>query len=190
MINYCAFRKLCTLKNGKKILVRSLNGQDRESLVELFRNASPEDIEFCKEDLKNPQVVDRWLNPGNPSKILTLVAVNLETNQIIATVTLYRGHQAALRVGEVQHIFVSKPFQGLGLGSLLLDELLELTSQDGIHWLKVEVPIEQKNLIKAFQARDFEIRATLEDYFISKDNVPYDVALMMRPLVKRESEDF
>jgi L-amino acid N-acyltransferase YncA len=189
MINYYAYRKLSTLKNGKKILVRLLNGQDRECLVKLFRDASPEDIEFCKEDLKSPQVVDRWLNPGNSGKILSIVALDLETNGLIAVVTLYRGQQAALKVGEIQHIFVSRPFQGLGLGSLMLDELLDLASQEDIHWLKAEVPIEQKHVIKAFLARDFEIRATLEDFFISKKGIPYDVALMMRLLIKREGED-
>ncbi len=190
MINYCAYRKLSTLKNGKKILVRLLNGQDREWLLELFRDASQEDIEFCKEDLKNPQVVDQWLNPGNWGKVLSMVGIDLETNGIIAAVTLYRGQQATLKVGEIQQIFVSKPFQGLGLGSLMLDELLNLVSQEEIHWLKAEVPIEQKHVIKAFLSRDFEIRATLEDFFINKNGVPYDVALMMRPFIKKDDEGF
>lgn len=189
MINYYAYRKLSTLKNGKKILVRLLNGEDRERLVKLFRDASQEDIEFCKEDLKNQQVVDQWLNPGNSSKILSMVALDLETNGLIAVAILYRGQQAALKVGEIQQIFVSRPFQGLGLGSLMLDELLNLAPLKDIQWLKSEVPIEQKHVIKAFLDRDFEIRATLEDFFISKQGIPYDVALMMRPLIKKD-EDF
>ncbi len=190
MINYYAYQKLATLKNGKKILVRLLKGEDREWLVKLFRDATQEDMEFCKEDLKNPQVIDHWLNPENSGKILSMVAVDLETNRPIATVNLYRGQQATLKVGEIQQIFVFKPFQGLGLGSLMLDELLDLASQEDMHWLKAEVPIEQKHVIRAFLARDFEIRATLEDFFISKSGVPYDVALMMYPLIKKESEQY
>ncbi len=190
MINYYAYRKLSTLKNSKKILVRLLNEQDRECLAKLFRDASQEDIEFYKEDLKNPQVVDQWLNPGNSGKILSIVAIELETNGLIAVVTLYRGQQAALKVGEIQQIFVSRSFQGLGLGSLMLDELLDLASKENIHWLKAEVQIEQKQVIKVFLARDFEIRATLEDFFISKKGTPHDVALMMRPLIIKKDEDY
>jgi GNAT superfamily N-acetyltransferase len=189
MINYYTYRKLSTLKNGKKILLRFLNGKDRECLVKLFQDAYQEDIEFCKEDLKNPQVVDQWLNPGNSGKILSIVAIDLETNGPIAAVILYRGQQAALKVGEIQQIFVSRPFQGLGLGSLMLDELLDLASQENIHWLKAEVPIEQKHVIRSFLARDFEIRATLEDFFISKKGIPSDVALMMCPLINKEGDN-
>lgn len=190
MINYNAYRKMATLKNGERVLIRSLNGQDREDLIKLFRDAPYEDVEFCKEDLTNPQVVDHWLTCGNSGRILALVAVELKTEQPIAVLTLYRGQQAALNVGEIQNIFVVRSFQGLGLGSLLLDELLDLALQENIHWLKVEVPIEQKYAIKAFFARDFEIRATLEDFFINKKGVSHDVALMMRPLIKKDAEDF
>jgi len=190
MNNYNPYRKLATLKNGEKILIRFLNGQDRESLIKLFQNALNGDIEFCKEDLKNPQVVDHWLAPENSDRILGLAAVDLKTNLPIATLMLYRGRNTALKVGEIQIIFVSRAFQGSGLGSLLLDELLALSLQENIHWLKVEVPLEQNYAIKAFLARDFEIRATMEDFFISTKGIPYDVALMMRPLIKKEVEDF
>lgn len=184
------YRKLATLKNGEKVLIRFLNGEDRESLIKLFQDARTEDIEFCKEDLKDPQVVHHWLSHENSRRILSLVAVEMKTNQPIAALTLFRGEQAALKVGEIQTIFVSRPFQGLGLGSLLIDELIGLSLQKNIHWLKVEMPLEQEYAIKAFLSRDFEIRATLEDFFISKKGVPHDVALMMRLLIKKDDVDF
>jgi ribosomal protein S18 acetylase RimI-like enzyme len=190
MNSYNSYRKLATLKNGERVLIRFLNGEDRESLIKLFQNALNGDIEFCKEDLKNPQVVDHWLAPENSNRILGLVAVDLKTNLPVATLLLYRGQQAALKVGEIQNIFVSRAFQGCGLGSLLLDELLDLSVRENIHWLKAEVPLEQNYAVKAFLARDFEIRATFEDFFISQKGIPYDVALMMRPLIKKEANDF
>lgn len=190
MINYNAYQKMVTLKQGERILIRSLNGQDRENLTKLFQNALNGDIEFYKEDLKNPQVVDHWLAPANSDSILGLVAVELKTKLPVAILILYRGQKAALKVGEIQTIFVSRAFQGFGLGSLLLNQLLDLALQENIHWLKVEVPLEQNYAIKAFLARDFEIRATFEDFFISQKGVPYDVALMMRPLIKKEVNDF
>ena len=184
------YRKLATLKNGEKVLIRFPNGEDRESLIKLFQEARLDDIEFCKEDLKNPQVVHNWLNRENSRRILSLVAVEMRTNQPIAALTLFRGEQAALKVGEIQTIFVSRPFQGLGVGSLLIDELLDLALQKNIYWLKVEMPLEQEYAVKAFLSREFEIRATLDDFFISKEGVPHDVALMMRPLIKKDDIDF
>jgi hypothetical protein len=42
----------------------------------------------------------------------------------------------------------------------------------------------------AFQGKGFEIRAVLEDYFRDSRGATYDVALMMRPLIKKDDEDF
>jgi len=45
-------------------------------------------------------------------------------------------------------------------------------------------------VIKAFRAKGFETRATLEDYFIRKDGFTHDVAFMLRPVMKREEAEF
>jgi L-amino acid N-acyltransferase YncA len=188
MQNYNVYHKSATLTNGKRVVIRYLNGTDRGSITKFFQQASQEDVQFCKEDVKSPEVVDYWLNPENSHRIMALVAEDLETKQIIASLNLYRGQQAALNVGEIQQILVARPFQGLGLGSLLLDHLMDLTTKANLHWLKVEVNTELKNVIKAFLSRGFEIRATFEDYFRDPEGATYDVVLMMRNLLKKEGD--
>ncbi len=182
MQNHDSYRKFATLTNGNKVVVRCLNREDRGGIIKFFEQAPQEDVQFCKEDVKNPEVIDYWLNPGNYHGIMALVAEDLETKQIVASLNLYRGQQAALNVGEIQQILVARPFQGLGLGSRLLDHLMDLTTKANLHWLKVEVNTELKNVIKAFLARGFEIRATFEDYFRDSEGATYDVVLMMRNL--------
>jgi ribosomal protein S18 acetylase RimI-like enzyme len=189
MLNYASYCKLATLKNGKRVIIRFLNGQDRDPLIRFFQKAPQEDIQFCKEDVRNPKVVDYWLNPENSHRIMALMAQGIETKQPVATLNLYRGQQAALNVGEIQQILVTRPFQGLGLGSQMLDELINLASQEKLYWLKVEVITDLKHVIKAFQSREFEVRAIFEDYFRNLKGETYDVALMMRPMLKQE-EDF
>jgi ribosomal protein S18 acetylase RimI-like enzyme len=189
MQNYCAYRKFATLTNGKRVVIRFLNGRDRGGLIKFFQQAPQEDVQFCKEDVKNSKVVDYWLNPENSHRIMALVAEDMETKQPVATLNLYRGQQAAVNVGEIQQVFVTRPFQGLGLGSQILDELLNLASLEKLYWLKVEVVTELKHVIKAFQSRGFKIRATLEDYFRDMKGETHDVAMMTRNLLKEE-EDF
>ena len=186
MQNYVFCHKSATLTNGTKGVIRCLTSRDRDNLIEFFQQAPKEDVQLCKEDVQNPQVVDYWLNPGNYHRIMALVAEDLETKQIIASLNLYRGQQAALNVGEIQQVLVARAFQGLGLGSRLLDQLISLTTEAGLHWLKVEVNTDLKNVIKAFQARGFQVRATFEDYFRDPEGATYDVVLMMRNLSKKE----
>lgn len=189
MINYVAYRKFVTLQNGKRVMFRFLNEQDREELVRLFQEAPEEDIRFLKQDVKDTKLVSSWVDRLNYHRVLPLVAVNLEDNRLIADATLHRGKHAAKHIGEVR-IFVSRPFRNLGLGSLMLEELINLAKKENLHWLKAEIIADHKKVVKAFRTRGFEVRATLEDYFIRKDGVTHDVVLMLRPVQKREEAEF
>jgi len=78
MINYVAYRKFVTLKNGKRVMFRFLNDQDREALIQLFQEAPEEDIRFLKQDVKDLKLVNYWVDHLNYRKVLPLVAVDLE----------------------------------------------------------------------------------------------------------------
>jgi L-amino acid N-acyltransferase YncA len=185
-----AFRKFVTLSNGKEVLIRLLNGQDRSGLIEFFQQAPLEDIQFCKQDVKSPMVIDAWMNQGNGHNPLTLVALDIPTNLVVASLNLSKGQQAAKNVGDIQQILVARPFQGLGLGSLILDGLIELAAKENLHWLKVEIVTEMKAIIKAFQSKGFQINGILNDYFIDSKGRTFDVALMLRSLIKKDDDDF
>ena len=95
MINYVAYRKFATLKNGKRVMFRFLNEQDREALIQMFQDAPEEDIRFLKQEVKDPKLVNAWVDNLDYRKVLPLVAVDLESNRIIADATLHRGKHAA-----------------------------------------------------------------------------------------------
>ncbi|MBM4273869.1 MAG: GNAT family N-acetyltransferase [Deltaproteobacteria bacterium] len=189
MINYVAYRKFVTLKSGKRVMFRFLNEQDREGLIQLFQEAPEEDTRFLKQDVKDRKLVNFWVDHINYRKVLPLVAVDLETNELIADATLHRGKHAAKHIGEVR-IFVSRSFRNLGLGSMMLDEIIHLAFQENLLLLKAEVLAEHKKVIKAFRTKGFEIKAHLDDYFIRKDGVAHDVVLMMRHVQKRDEAEF
>ncbi len=90
MINYGAYRKFVTLQNGKRVMFRFLNQQDREELIRLFQEAPEEDIRFLKQDVRDTKLVNSWVDNLNYRNILPLVAVNLEGNHLIADATLHR----------------------------------------------------------------------------------------------------
>lgn len=106
----------------------------------------------------------------------------METKQIVANINLYKGDQAGRNIGEIKQMVIARPFQGLG--SKILDELIDLAAKENLKWLKVEVVTELQHVIKTFTSRGFEIRATFEDYFIDPQETAYDVALMVRNLTR------
>lgn len=184
MESYVGTNKFLNLKNGRRLKIGFLQEQMRDKLIEFFQQAPKEDVQFCKEDVKDPKVVDCWLHPENCHRIFTLVAEDLESKQIVANINLFRGKQIARLVGEIQQMLVARSFQGLGVGSQMLDEVINLAVEKNLKWLKAELLIDMKSVIKAFTSRGFEMKATLEDYATDNQEVAYDVALMLRNLSK------
>jgi RimJ/RimL family protein N-acetyltransferase len=189
MINYIAYRKFVHLRNGKRIMLRFLNDQDRESLIQLFQEAPEEDIRFLKANVKDTKLINYWMDHLDYRKVLPLVGVDLENNRLIADATLHRGKHAAKHIGEIR-IFVSRSHRNLGVGSLMLEELLDLAVKENLQLLKAEIIADHKKVVKAFRAHGFEHKAVLDDYFLRLDGVTHDVVLMMRPVLKREEGEF
>jgi L-amino acid N-acyltransferase YncA len=189
MINYKNYRKFVTLKSGVRVMFRFLNEQDREGLIRMFQEAPDEDTRFLKQDVKDLTLINYWIDHIDYHRVLPLVAVELEGNRIIGDATLHRGKHAAKHIGEVR-IFISRPFRNSGLGSMMMEELISCARKMALHWLKAEVIAEHKEVIRAFREKGFEVRATLDDYFIRRDGMTHDVALMLRPVLNREEVEF
>ena len=184
------YRKFVTLSNRKEVLIRLLNGKDRSGLLRFFQQAPLEDVQFCKQDVKSPTVIDAWMKQENGHKPLTLVALDMPINRVVASLNLSKGQQATNIVGDIEHILVSRTFQGFGLGSRMLEELIDLAAGAGLHWLKAEIAADKKNIVKAFQSKGFEIRAILDDFFRDQWGETHDVALMLRPLINKDEDNF
>jgi GNAT superfamily N-acetyltransferase len=189
MLNFVSYRKLGTLNNGKRVAVRLPNGQDWENLVKLFREAPVEDTRFLKENLKDPKQISDWQENMHNRSTFPLMAEDLERRHVIAVAQLIRGRDASKHIGDIRHIFVSRPFQNQGLGSLMLEELLNLAAMEKLRWLKTEVIIDHKNAVKAFLGKGFKIKAILDEFFLSDDGATYDVALMTRPVLAAAEDD-
>jgi RimJ/RimL family protein N-acetyltransferase len=183
------YRKLIHLKNNQRIMLRLLQAGDRENLIDLFQKASPGDLWFFKHDLKNRQLLNCWLDQLDYQRLLPLAAVNLEDNQLIAAATLWRGKHTAQHIGEIK-LFISRPFRSLGLGGLILDELIRLARVERLYWLKAEVVADHKEMVRALRNKGFQIRATLEDFFVRKDGEAHDVLLLMLALSEGSQETF
>ena len=185
--SYSFFRKFVPLKNQKRVMLRFLNEGDRQDLFSLFQTASDEDLRFCQHDLKDLNLLDHWLDHINSPRLLPLAALDLENNQLIAAGTLLRGKHTANHIGEIK-LFIAEPFRNQGLGSTLLDELMLLAAQENLHWIKAEVVVDQKEMIRALRNKGFQIRANLEEFFMRKDGMTHDMAFMMRAVNEKANE--
>ncbi len=180
------YNNIFRLKNGVRLQIRPLNHADHEEFVKFIQQTPEEILQFCKLNIKDQDVVHSLLDPTKAHRGIALLALDLVTKKPIGSIYLEKGQGPALKVGEIQQLLVAQHLQGMGLGSLLLDTLISLASKKNLHWLKAEILTEMKSVTKAFESRGFKIKAFLEDYFTDLSGRMYDVALMVRPLLKHK----
>jgi RimJ/RimL family protein N-acetyltransferase len=178
------YRQVFTLKDGARILLRPLTTDDRQALHDLFAPVSADDFRYMRDNVKDPQVINIWIDLLDYTKVFPLVAVF--GSRIVGTATLHfhtgpERHRAEVRV------FLSKDFRRRGVGSRLLQGLIELAKRHNLYILEVEIVSDQNHIIRAFHALGFETRCIYDDYFMLPDGDLRDVAHLILHL--RDSEE-
>jgi RimJ/RimL family protein N-acetyltransferase len=179
------YRYVKTLPNGKRLLLRPLSGDDKQSLMELFARASRQDLEYFRSDAGDPAVVERWVDNLNLRRVFPLVAI--VDDKIVGEATLhfgeyYRRHRAWVRV------FLDREYRRQGIGTLMLRCLIDVARRVGLQQMYAEVLTNQPQVIKAFGDLGYQHEVVLRDYFITDSGETLDVAIMVLRLVDHSGE--
>jgi len=121
MINYVAYRKFATLKNGKRVMFRFLNEQDREALIRCSRRPE-EDIWFLKQDVKDQKLVNAWVDKLDYRKYCPWWRWTWKPTGLSLTPPSIA--QACRQAYRRDSHLRRRGFRNLGLGSLMLEEIL------------------------------------------------------------------
>jgi L-amino acid N-acyltransferase YncA len=176
------YRKFVTLKNGSRVLIRFLKDEDQTDITRFFQSAPPEDIRYLTYFSVNPQHLDLFLQDIDYTKNIPLVALETDKGKIIGAAFFSRGQGTVNHIGEVQCIFVTRPFQKLGLGSMLLDECIYLASKMDMLCLTAKIATELRDSIDAFRKKGFEPKTMLDNYCRWRNGDLGEVMLMTLPI--------
>ena len=177
------YRDIVTLKDGVSVLLRPMTPEDEGRLVELFAPISEEDLRYVRHNVKDPAVIKGWCEDLDYARVLPLLAV--VKDRVVGEATLHFRAGPKRHLGEVR-IFLAKDFRRRGLGTKMLNKLIELARKQDLYTLIAEIVADQSKVIKAFQNTGFELRCSYDDYFMLPDGDIRDVAILMlrlRPTV-------
>lgn len=180
-----SYRRLVTLKDGARLLLRPLTAEDGEDLIELYATAQSEDLRSLRHNVADSAVIRAWMDELDYSKVLPLVA--LINDRLVGNATLHRFSGPYRHIGELR-IFLARDFRGRGLGTEMLKTLIELARKEGLHWLRGEVFVSNTKFVRALEALGFERQCVLEDYFMLADGQTQDVVALTMRLLKREGD--
>jgi len=183
-------RKMKTLPDGSRLLLRPLSKDDKEALVDLFARAPAEELKYFRDDAADAAVVGSWVDNLDLKRVYPLVAVVDDERgnaHIVGDATLhfrerYHRHLAWVR------IFLDQAYRRRGIGTLMLRSLIEIARTVGLQQLHIEVVSTQHNVIKALLDQGFQHEVTLHDYFMTSEGETLDMSVLGLRLVDHSGE--
>ena len=152
------------LRNGTRVTIRPIEPQDAEREQAFVRGLSPESRYFrFMNTLREltPEMLERFTHP-DPAGEVALVALTGEGEAAreigVARCALAPGGKA----GEFA-IVVADAFQGQGLGSRLMQELLTAARARGVKQLEGLVLTSNHGMLELMQALGFEMTSAPDD---------------------------
>ncbi len=173
------YRKMVTLATGERLLLRPLNKNDGEALVELFRNASDEDVAYFRNDVRDEALVTAWVDELDLSKVFPVVAV--VNDHLMGNASLYIGQGFNRHIGKVR-IYLSRECRHKGIGTELLKAVIEVARRLGLHQIVAEIVSNQVQAIKAFESLGFRHEYSHADYLLFGEDDTFDLAVYVRRL--------
>src|SRR5574341_491934 len=170
------YRNLVTLKDGVQVLLRPMTRDDCQTLTDLFASASQEDTWYLRDNVGDPAVPKGWCENLDYGRVLPLTA--LVKDRAVGQASLHFGSGSERHIGKVR-IFLAKDFRGRGLGTKMLNSLIDLARKHNLHILAAEIVTDQAKVVRAFEDIGFHPCCTLRDYFMLRDGDMRDVAILM-----------
>lgn len=168
------------LDDGLRLTLTPMVPSDWQYL-ESFLHAVPEpERKFFRQDSSIAERVEQWCSALDYRNLLPLLAWS--GDRIVGDATLeqepglWTAHVAKIR------ILVHPDFRRQGIGGRLLNELVELARELGLHKLLVECAAEQIELMKHFDQCNFTASARLKDFIRDRSGKFHDMVLMVRDL--------
>jgi len=179
------YRQIVTLKDGARVLIRPLTKEDHSALLDLFLPVSPDERRFMRHNVNDPEVIAKWVDNIDYDQVFPLIA--LVGDRIVGDVTLHFNQGHARHRAEVR-IFLAKDFRHRGLGTKLIQALIDVAKKRSLYILEVQIVRDLTNDIKAMQRMGFEIDCTFEDYYMLPDGELRDVVHLVQRLRAPEGE--
>ncbi|MCS7096108.1 MAG: bifunctional acetate--CoA ligase family protein/GNAT family N-acetyltransferase [Nitrososphaerota archaeon] len=153
------YETLWRMRDGRHVLLRPIKPEDEPLWLEMFQNFSEESIRFrffqiikdtphevrvryCNIDYDRETAIVAELNEGGSRKILGVVRISLESDG---------------KRGEIAFI-VADPWQGLGLGTKMVDYAIEVARDMGVETLYAIILPDNSKAINLLKNMGFTIK--------------------------------
>jgi len=178
--------KTVKLKDGQEVLIRNMRPTDVEASFDFFSELPREDRRYLRTDVTQRELVERRTTEVDSGRTDRLVAA--VGHEIVADGTLeLKGHGWGDAIGEIR-LIVARPYQHLGLGTLIARELYYLAMQHKLDRIVVRVMRPQQRAHRIMQRLGFTEEFLLPEHVRDQKGEWQDLIVMRCNLDKLWSE--
>jgi RimJ/RimL family protein N-acetyltransferase len=171
------YHKDGVLKDGTRVTLRPMVKEDRDKLLDFFQHLDEKDLLFLRSDVRDPAVIDHWVNHIDYYRVFPLLAE--VQGRIVGDATLHMRKVGWKRhLGNVR-VVVAKDYQKRGLGTLLINEVVELAGEFGLEKLVAEIHLQAAGALTAFKHAGFSTKAVFEDLVKDPQGRSSDLVVMV-----------
>jgi GNAT superfamily N-acetyltransferase len=168
--------KTVTLKNGQEVTVRNMRPGDVDLSFSFFSELPEEDRRYLRVDVTRREIVERRTTELDSGRVDRLVAV--VDDEIVADGGLeLQGHGWGDNIGEIR-LMVARPYQHLGLGTLLARELYYLAMQRKLDRIVVRVMRPQSRAHRIMKRLGFKEEFLIPEHVRDQDGNWQDLIIM------------
>ncbi len=152
------YETLWKLRDGRTVLLRPINPEDEDLWLEMFQNFSEESVHkrFFYMIKDTPHAVRvRYCDIDYNKEIAIVAELKEEQRRILGVVRLTIDSDQ--KTGEIAFI-VADPWQGLGLGSKMVDYMIEICKDIGLELVYALVLPDNYRAIKFLRKRGFSVQ--------------------------------
>ena len=166
-----------TLKDGTKVLLRPMVESDRQAVGDFFNGLTSSELQYVRNDVTDPKVLDKWFDELNYERVFPLLA--FKDDNVVANATLHRVVYGWRKHLGTIRIVVDPNFHEKGLGTLMINELVDLAQEFGLEKLMVEFPLRAVGALAMFKKAGFSPRAVIEGLMKDRHGENLDIVIMV-----------
>ena len=174
-INRQIASRTITGRDGRAVIIRSLDERDHEALLAFGKALPQDDWLYLRHDLQNPQTVARLTNAYAAEHWRQIVAVSDDT--VVGYSNVRRLPGWSDHVGDI-HLSVSPHWRRNGIGIALAQAIIDAARELGLSKVIVEVMEEQQAGRAIFERLGFQVEGLLRGHMRAHDGQPHNLLIL------------
>ncbi|MFP4559068.1 MAG: N-acetyltransferase family protein [Archaeoglobaceae archaeon] len=170
-------KRVIKLEDETEVTIRPLVKEDEEKFMEFFQRFDDRDVRYLADDIKDTDMVKKWIDELNYTNVLPLIA--LHDNKVVASVAMRfdlrirRSHVATLSV------LLDKKYREKGIVLGMCSACDKIATAVGVEKLKIETPTIDLYALERASLWGYSREATLIREF-KVGNEYYDIAVLSK----------